>query len=244
MPTLWQNFLSGWPAALSSLLPQTCLLCGLEQQAALCWDCESQFFSHASPRCSSCALPLDQAASHCGQCLAQPPAFSHTVVACDYRAPLDQLVLALKFGHQLGLAPVLAQQIARALARWPTEQRPQVLLPVPLSRERLAERGFNQALEIARPLARLLGLPLVPRLLQRTRDTAAQSLLHPRQRQDNILAAFALNPRSLATIAGVHVGVVDDVITTGATLQEVASCLIRQGARQVSNLVFARTLPP
>lgn len=244
MPTLWQNFLSGWPATVRSLLPETCLLCGLEQQAALCRDCEAQFFGHASPRCSSCALPLDQPAPHCGQCLAQPPAFSHTVVACDYRAPLDQLVLALKFGHQLGVAPVLAAQIARELARWPVAQRPQLLLPVPLSRERLAERGFNQALEIGRALARLLGLPLATQLLQRTRDTAAQSLLHPRQRQDNIRAAFALNPRGLATIAGCHVGVVDDVITTGATLQEIATCLTRHGARQVSNLVFARTLPP
>lgn len=255
MPTLWQNFIAtcakntnaarlpGWFSAARALFPQTCLLCGLEQTDTLCRDCERQFFGHQTARCSCCALPLTNPATHCGQCLAQVPAFSRTVVACDYAAPLDQLVLALKFGHQLGIAPVLARQIALAMATLPAHEMPQLLLPVPLSQERLAQRGFNQAVEIGRPLAKLLGLPFNAQLLRRTRDTAAQSLLHPRQRQDNIRAAFALNEHELATIAGCHIGVIDDVITTGATLQEIAACLTRHGAQRVSNLVFARTLP-
>lgn len=229
--------------SIANLVPCSCLLCGDENNQAICMDCHRQFFSATPRRCTSCALPLPDVGTRCGQCLSDMPAFHRTTVACDYIAPLDQLILDLKFGHQLAVAPVLAKLLAQSalLAEPPL---PELIIPVPLSRNRLAERGFNQALEIARPFAKLINRPLYPRLLLRVRDTTAQTLLHPIERQDNIRLAFALCDGYAAKIQGRHIGVVDDVMTTGATLHEIATCLLRQGARQVSNFVFARTPPP
>ncbi|MDB5760371.1 MAG: putative amidophosphoribosyltransferase [Burkholderia sp.] len=179
-------------------------------------------------------------ASVCGNCLRRPPAFDATVVVTDYEAPLDQLVLDLKFGAQLALAPLfgklLAQAVRQQLDAWPA-----LLAPVPLGRRRLAERGFNQALEIGRTLARELGLPLQARLLERCRDTAPQTLLAPGERRANLRLAFALPAASLDRVRGRHIGIIDDVITTGVTLDEVAATLKRAGAVRVSCLAFART---
>jgi len=211
----------------------------------ICAACHRQFFSASTARCFCCAIPLDNHERLCGSCITEPPAFQHTWVACNYEVPLDQLVLSLKFGHQLAVAPSLAGTLADSVlsAPEPDQPLPDFLIPVPLSRERLAQRGFNQALEIARPLARQLFLPLYPRLLSRVRDTTAQSLLHPDQRRKNILHAFVPDDGYEDKIRDRHVGVVDDVMTTGSTLHEIAACLKRHGARRVSNLVFARTPP-
>jgi predicted amidophosphoribosyltransferase len=118
-----------------------------------------------------------------------------------------------------------------------------VLCPVPLGRARLVERGFNQALEIARPLARSLGIPLAPRLALRALDTRAQSSLAPGERKRNIRHAFIVAPDALAMVRGQHIGVVDDVMSSGHTLNELAATFKRFGAARVSNFVFARTPP-
>lgn len=125
----------------------------------------------------------------------------------------------------------------------PDQPLPALLTAVPLGPRRLAERGFNQALEMAKPLSCKLGIPLYPRLLIRQRETLPQSLLHPDERHKNIGGAFALSHSFLDRVRGKHVGVVDDVMTTGETLEEVASVLKRFGAARVTNFVFARTLP-
>jgi predicted amidophosphoribosyltransferase len=114
---------------------------------------------------------------------------------------------------------------------------------VPLGPERLAGRGFNQALEIARPLARSLGIPLHARLAIRATDTPAQSSVTPDQRQSNILGAFSVAPEAIELVRGQHIGLVDDVMTSGHTLDELAATLKRFGAARVSNFVFARTPP-
>jgi len=228
---------------LPSLLPTACALCGASG-AALCGGCRRQFFATPQPRCRQCglALPAAPAQALCGQCLKSPPPFDATIVAADYAPPLDQLVLELKFGHRLALAPLLADLLHQAL---PIDaERPQLLLPVPLGPRRLAQRGFNQALEIARPLARLLAVPLEPRLALRVRETEAQTTLPPRQRQQNLRGAFTLEPAAAAArLRGRHVGIVDDVITTGATVGELAATLKRFGAARVTTLAFARTPP-
>lgn len=180
-------------------------------------------------------------AALCGQCLRDGPAFDRSVVAADYAAPLDQLVLQLKFGGRLALAPLLAQLLRDAVLRQPDFVLPALLCPVPLGPQRLAERGFNQALEIARPLARALGVALHPRLAARVHETRAQSSVAPHQRGGNIAHAFALAEPAL--VAGRHVGIVDDVMTSGQTLNELAATFKRHGAARVSNLVFARTPP-
>jgi len=242
------------------LLPASCALCGAGK-ALLCADCREQFFSAAAngARCSCCANPLtpDNGAayreaapdampdalidSRCGACLRSPPAYAHTLVAGSYQLPLDQLVLRLKFGQQLVYAGLMAQLLRDAVLRQRGYRLPDLLCPVPLGARRLAERGYNQALEIARPLARQLGVPLAPRLLQRVRETAPQSLVTPAARQHNLAGAFALSQPAL--VQGRHIGLVDDVMTSGSTLQELAALLRRYGASRVSNLVFARTPP-
>ena len=177
----------------------------------------------------------------CGACLVHPPAFDRTLVAADYASPVDQLVLQLKFGHRLALAALFARLLRDALLEQPDFVLPAVLCPVPLGPQCLAERGYNQALEIARPLARSLGVALHPRLTARVRDTTAQSSVSPEQRQHNIAGAFAIPDAAL--VEGRHIGVIDDVMTSGRTLNELAATLKRHGAARVSNLVFARTPP-
>ncbi len=180
----------------------------------------------------------------CGTCLKAAPAFDATLVAADYAAPLDQLVQGLKFGHQLALAPLFASLLRDVLLKAGADvPLPALLTAVPLGPQRLAQRGFNQALEIARPLSSMLGIALEPQLVWRQRETRPQTLLPPQQRQQNIRDAFMLDSTALARIAGRHIGVVDDVITTGGTLGELAATLKRYGAARVTNFVFARTPP-
>lgn len=184
----------------------------------------------------------------CADCVRRPPAFDATFCAADYTPPVDQLVLALKFGGQLALAPVFAHMLVdAALHREPHDPGPtllpDMLCPVPLGRERLAGRGYNQALEIARPLSRSLGIALEPRLLLRVRETEAQSGLAAGDRRHNLNNAFVVSPEAVGRVCGSHVGVVDDVMTTGETLHELAGTLKRFGAAKVSNFVFARTPP-
>lgn len=196
-------------------------------------------------RCRQCANPLPAGAGAgaglCAGCLLQPPAFDATVVAADYAMPLDQLVLQLKFGHRLAHAALFARLLRDAVLQQPHFVLPAVLCPVPLGPRRLAERGFNQALEIARPLARALGVTLVPRLACRVHDTQAQSSVAPDQRGRNVAHAFAIADPAL--VEGRHIGIVDDVMTSGQTLNELAATFKRYGAARVSNLVFARTPP-
>jgi ComF family protein len=182
--------------------------------------------------------------SLCGACLDQPPAFDATFAAVDYGAPVDQLVISLKFGSRLALAPLFARSMrdGMLLSAPPPAGLPGMLLPVPLGAARLSQRGFNQALEIARPLSRTLGIKLEPRLVMRLRDTSAQSSLHPEQRRKNVRNAFTIAPQFVDRLHGQHVGVVDDVMTTGETLNELAATLKRFGAARVTNFVFARTL--
>ncbi|WP_255365243.1 ComF family protein [Collimonas sp. OK242] len=179
----------------------------------------------------------------------RPRAFDATIVACDYAAPTDQLILALKFGGRLALAPMFAQMLRdvillQASSAQPTlsADLPDILTAVPLSAQRLQQRGFNQALEIAKPLAPMLGLNLQHGLLLRQRDTPPQSQVPElEQRRRNLRQAFAVPPAAMQYIHGRHIGVVDDVMTSGETLHALATTLRRHGARRITNFVFART---
>ncbi len=239
------NFFRRWARRLpQALLPSSCALCGGPCDGAVCRPCHAQFVVHA-PRCPRCANPVGaaDAGRECASCLAQRPAFDATLAGADYLAPLDQLVLQLKFGARLALAPWFAEVLRDSVLAQRGFVLPGVLCPVPLGPGRLAERGFNQALEVARPLARHLGIALCARLALRVRETAAQSGVTPDQRRRNLRNAFAVAPGSLASVRGQHVGIVDDVMTSGHTLDELAATFKRSGAARVSNLVFARTPP-
>ena len=232
---------------LSLLLPGACVLCGGHGEAALCAPCRAQFFGLREPRCPICAEQVPAGATSaaiCGRCLARRPAYDATVVAASYDLPLDRLVLELKFGGRLAHARLFAELLAEAVRGTPgflssSSSLPALLCPVPLGPGRLAERGFNQALEIARPLGRLLGIRVAAQLAQRVQDTAAQSKLRKSSRRANIAHAFAIPDRAL--VEGRHIGIVDDVMSSGQTLGELAAVLKRHGAARVTNFVFART---
>ncbi|MES3022301.1 MAG: ComF family protein [Pseudomonadota bacterium] len=238
-----------WPAVAAALaralLPSSCALCGGHSDDCVCAPCHAQFITPRRTRCWQCANPLADfdAGRKCAACLVRRPAYDATVVAADYAAPVDQLLLQLKFGGQLALAPWFARVLAASVRAQPALVLPNVLCPVPLGPRRLQERGFNQALEIARPLARTLGIPLRARLAIRARETAAQSSVAPQERVGNLRNAFIVAPDALAMVRGQHIGLVDDVMTSGHTLDELAATFKRFGAVRVSNFVFARTPP-
>lgn len=174
----------------------------------------------------------------CEACIDRPPAFDATLVLADYRAPLDLLARGLKFRARLALGDEFARRLALAAQdNLDPHARPDIVVPVPLSRERLIERGYNQAWEIARPLARRLGTQADAGLVRRTLHTAPQSKLDREARRRNVGRAFAL----ARPVAGQHVGVVDDVMTSGATLDALAHMLKAAGARRVTNFVALRT---
>jgi len=215
----------------------TCLLCrGAAAKEMLCAACDTDLPRLDEPLCPRCALPSPQGAE-CGRCLARPPHFDATIAALAYRFPADVLVRALKFRGELALAALFARLLARRIG----PGRPaSCLVPVPVSAERLRARGFNQALEIARHVARATGTRLAPELCERARHTPPQTDLPWEERGSNVRGAFRA-PRALD---GATIAVLDDVMTTGATLDEVAATLKRAGASYVVNWVAARTFPP
>lgn len=242
MATALHAALSRWlSAAVPALLPVHCVLCGLGSAQHLCAGCREQCLSGEQPRCPACADPLPGDTVLCGRCLRHPPDYDATLVAADYALPFDSLVLQLKFGARLAHARLFGELLGDAALATAGFVKPALLCPVPLGPERLAERGFNQALEIARPLGKRLGIRVDAHCVVRVQDTRAQSLLHAGARRRNIAAAFSVRDR--AQIEGRHIGVVDDVMSSGETLQELAATLKRYGAARVTNIVFARTPP-
>lgn len=215
------------------LIPQDCLLCGAASARALCPACEATLPYSPDARCPVCAIPTPQGTA-CGACLKHPPAFSHTLAIFRYAFPADALIHALKYSGNLALAPLLAERLAIRVAEG---ERPDLLIPMPLHPARLRERGFNQALEIARGIACRLDVPLEPNACRRIRDTPGQTGLDWKQRRRNVRGAFACDK----DLTGMKVAVLDDVMTTGATLDELSRVLRRSGATEVSAWVVART---
>lgn len=237
-----KHALSAWfRTGLRHLLPCACALCGAVQGGLVCSGCIGDLAPQLHRRrCIQCAIALESrhTARHCHACLAGAPDFDATVVIADYDWPLDHLVTGLKFRAQLPLAAWLAGQLGSALAAAPGDL-PDVLLPVPLSPARLHSRGYNQAWEIARRLAHQLNTPAHVNALHRVRDNPAQATLDRAERLTNLLGAFVV--AEPARIVGHHIGVVDDVMTTGTTLGEIATQLKRAGASRVTNVVALRT---
>src|SRR5690242_12664006 len=204
---------------LRALLPLRCLLCGADGAAGrdLCAGCARDCAIN-SPSCPRCALPLATPAPLCGECVERSPPFASAWVPFRYAHPLDLLEARFKFRGDLAAGRVLAElMIEHALCDTPT--RPDLIVTVPLHISRLRERGYNQAFELARPLARALGIPVERDLLQRVRATPAQTGLDAASRRRNLRRAFAV-PATNAVPA--HVALFDDVMTTGATLRECA----------------------
>lgn len=229
----------GWLGA----LPRPCALCSQWDLAGFCSDCRQRFVDAPVPRCPRCALrtPGGQV---CGACLHAPPPFAQAVALADYAFPWDRLIARFKFQHQPELAPLLADALAAALRRMPDRPVATWVLPVPLSPARLAERGYNQAWELARHVAAALGLPARHDALLRLRDTPHQVGLDRRARTGNLRDAMWVPPEGQAAVAGCQVALVDDVMTTGVTATAATQALLAAGAAGVQIWVLARTPSP
>ena len=216
-----------------TLLAQDCLLCqSASGERPLCEPCERELPSAASA-CPRCAL-AGPSNAECGACIADPPHFDASCAAFIYAYPVDALIQALKYGGQLALAGLFAHKVYQRLGAAASAD---LIVPLPLHPARLAERGFNQAAEIAKELSRRSGIAMDARIARRVRNTAPQTALPWRERAANMRQAFICEQ----DLTGVRVAVVDDVMTTGATLDEFARTLKRSGAARVENWVVART---
>ncbi len=227
---------------LSELLPPHCLLCGdfAAERLALCHGCRGDLRTNRHA-CSRCAEPLPATgAAHpelsvCGRCLWHPPAFSAIHVPYRYVAPLDWLLHRCKFSGDLAAGRALGELLAGALL--PVLPPIDVIVPVPLHPSRLRQRGYNQAAELARPLARALRAPICHSALRRGGSATPQMQLPARDRRGNVQRAFRVNRR----LAGEHVLLLDDVVTTASTVSEAARTLAATPeARSITVAALAR----
>ena len=217
---------------------QDCILCGTAADRAggnvLCSRCDISLPASTAENCPQCAISSPRGLP-CGDCVADPPAFDDALAAFRYRFPLDQLLLSYKYSANLALSAFFARKLVLAL-RSRGAPLPECIVPMPLSARRLAERGFNQAALIADGLAASFSLPMNRVALERIRETRPQTTLPWKARRDNVKGAFA----ATSALQGKHVALVDDVMTTGATLNEAARALKKQGVARVSAWIVAR----
>ena len=234
------------------LLPSPCEVCRRWTPQGLCQACLERF-APAVQRCAGCAIGLGPQApgslpAVCEGCATSPPPWRRALCAVDYAFPWDALVASLKYRNRPELATPLARLLARAVAPEagadPHPQPASLVLPVPLARARLATRGYNQAWELARRVARTLGRQADATLLQRPLDTEPLPGLSREARAQGLRGAFMVDPARRGALAGRHVALVDDVLTTGATAREACAVLLRAGAASVELWTLARTPEP
>jgi len=209
--------------------PRSCLLCQA-QHGPLCQSCHADLPWQPQNCCPVCAQPTP-GGNTCGHCLKETPAFDRTQALFAYGFPVDRLIQRLKYTENLALAPFFGALLAEHV-----NNQPDIWLPMPLHANRLKERGFNQAVEITRELSRLTGIAMQPSWADRVRDTPPQAGLKRDARRKNMRGAFTCKP----DVSGLHIGIVDDVMTTGSTLDALAETLKLAGAKEVSCLVVAR----
>jgi ComF family protein len=234
---------AAWRRLSTSRWPSLCAVCHGWGAGRVCAECASRV-ALVVPRCQRCALPVPAGVAVCSACLAAPPDFDTAFARVDYGFPWDRLIAAFKFHGALDLAPVLAAAIVEARRGAAKPELPWLIVPVPLSEARLRERGYNQAWELARRVARRIDGRADARLVLRIRDTPHQLTLPPDARAGNVRGAFAVEPRRIAELRGRAVAVVDDVMTTGSTVAEIARVLKQAGAARVEVWVVARTPRP
>ena len=219
------------------MLPaQPCVLCASMSRHGLCCEaCEAALPYLDAEHCPICALPTPRG-EICGHCLKKPPSFNSKLAVFGYRIPLDRLIQAMKYEEQLALSQLFSEKL---ILRISPDRLPDYVIPMPLHPDKLKRRGFNQSLLIAARLARSLERPLLAHACRRLRDTPSQSTLSWKKRKKNVQGAF----RCDIDLSGKHVALVDDVLTTGASLNALADAVQKRGAAEISAWVVARTLP-
>jgi ComF family protein len=257
-----RSFVNATSGALATLarLPAQCEVCRAWCSGSLCDDCRRQFAAPRS-RCCSCSIGLaagvdeDPSADpsrpgssinlskQCGTCLRHPPPFTLCFALTDYGFPWAGLIASLKFRDHPEIANLLARSMAEALTSqsWPL---PQLLVPIPLGADRLRQRGYNQAWELTRRLARRLNLNCAADVLLRLRDTERQTGLSRAERERNLRNAFLVAPNAEHLLRDRHVALIDDVMTSGATATVASRALLRAGAARVDMWLLARTPMP
>jgi len=226
---------------IGQILQSYCYLCGQKKNAelTLCHGCchDLPRISHA---CQQCGLPIsaNNQHRHCGQCLKTSPPYERTLSGYIYSDPLKQLISRMKFSGNLALARLLGQLLRDELMD-KMDSCPDAILPVPLHERRIKQRGFNQSIELARPIARQLAIPIFLNAVERQIDTPSQTGLSKKQRRANLKHAFNV----IEDLPYQHVVILDDVITTGQTVTALAACLRTAGVKRVDCWSVARALP-
>jgi ComF family protein len=228
---------------LDILLPPLCLACDapVTNQGALCAACWSGIHYIAAPYCAGCGAPFDAPVGDgeiCAGCLTHPPAFAAARSAMLYDDASKRLVLGFKHGDRTHMARTLALWMQRAGQEFWNDA--DCLTPVPLHRSRLFKRRYNQAALLAKSLGAVTQKPVLPDGLLRMRATPTQGHMNRKERQANVKGAFAVNPKHQERINGKTVILIDDVLTTGATLNECSQTLLDAGAKSVKVLTLAR----
>jgi len=223
------------------LLPATCLACGGRGQRPvldLCVACAAELPLNTQA-CQRCAIPLQGAeATLCGACLRRAPQYELSYCAYHYAYPIQHFVRGFKYGHSVAHARVLGELLATYLRQHHLAPWPECFIPVPLAAERYRERGYNQATELGRVLERALAMPMRTDVLARTRHTAEQAGLSRRERRKNLRRAFTVTAAELPQ----HIAILDDVVTTGSTANEIARTLKRAGIKRVEVWAVARVV--
>jgi len=217
--------------------PGRCAVCGAWPARPLCSACEARF-AVVRHRCGRCALPLPEGVGDCGACVREPPPLDACFAAVDYAYPWSGLVGRFKFDGEPGWAATLARRMGEVPGVVEELARADLVLPMPLARVRLAERGFNQALLLARQLA---AAKTDAHLLLRLRETGSQAALDRKARQRNVEGAFGVEPLRAQEVRGKNAMLVDDVMTSGSSLHAAALALRQAGAARVCAVVLART---
>lgn len=240
--TIVEGARTGFRSLVDLLLPPACMACDepVRQPRSLCGPCWSAMPAISGTACRQCGIPLPiewQAETHCLACLKEPPPFHEARAPYLYEGPARQLVLRFKHGRERWAEP-MAIAMHRAAPGWLEPNR--LLVPVPLHRWRIAARGYNQALVLARALAKLSPAEVAPDWLLRVKNTPSTSGMKRAQRQRNVVGAFRVRPEARPRLQGRHVVLIDDVMTTGATAAACARVLRRAGAARVDVLTYAR----
>ncbi len=228
------NIFNTLSARIRRLMSPACFLCGQPAgDSGLCSACLNALPAAGGARCPICALAM-VTPSECGRCIQHRPNFDRVVAALEYVSPVDHIITGLKYSRDLSAARALGFALSRILER---EPYPDIVMPMPIAAARLRERGFNQAEEIARHACADFRIGLCHGIVQRTAASLPQASLPWRERAGNVRGVFTCN----ADLNGKTVAVIDDVLTTGATLDELAAVLKRAGARAVIGWIVART---
>jgi ComF family protein len=234
--SILHNYFLNIRTGFKRILPtQPCVLCGsMSHDGLWCAACDAALPYFNAAHCPVCALPTPNG-EVCGHCLTQPPLFTRTTAVFGYSFPLDKLIQGMKYGEQLALAHAFAKKLVQQIDK---SNLPDYVIAMPLHPVKLRERGFNQSLLLAATVARELKLKLLSNACQRVRDTPPQSALPWKERKKNVRNAFCCD----MDLTGKRIVLVDDVLTTGASLNALAEAVSKKGAIEISAWVVARTI--